>query len=416
MNSVSTIDKERNTDTTENNTGFVFFLFCLWAFVVLCRPQDIFPILAPLRPALTMAVLTLGIVFIRYKDIAAPPFFRERQVKYYTALLAIMVLGIPFSLYARLSFMFVFTEYINVILFFFVFYMIVNSVKRLSMIILISCLGIGLYSAFALSEFVPGTGRLSFGGMFDPNDIAYFVLGFLPMNLIFISRENPVWIRTACLGCLGMGILLIFYSGSRAGLLAFGAASVLLLLSSSRTIRFSMKAAFVIMCLVFVSFSSIDTERYGTLLEIEDDYNIHHETGRLALWKIGARALLDNPITGVGVRNYAYAVGLDREARGAETLRWQTAHNSVIQIGTETGIVGLILFLLMSVNVLRILKQAKKTTSDERLMKISEMGIIGFVGLFVSGLFLSQAYSFYWAFYIALSASVSQIQIRESSS
>jgi len=41
------------------------------------------------------------------------------------------------------------------------------------------------------------------------------------------------------------------------------------------------------------------------------------------------------------------------------------------------------------------------------------MGMLGFTGLFISGLFLSQAYSPYYGFYIAISAVVNQLIVKE---
>jgi O-antigen ligase len=165
--------------------------------------------------------------------------------------------------------------------------------------------------------------------------------------------------------------------------------------------------------LVIVSQFPINTERFKTLLTIEEDYNVWDETGRMAIWKIGLRAMLANPLTGVGVGCFYNAVGLDREARGAETLKWQAAHNSVVQIGTETGVIGLTLFLLMSKNVLLVFRRVKKAEVPESLIKIGEMGLVGFAGMFIASLFLSQAYSMYWAFYVVLSAVASQLLARE---
>jgi len=84
----------------------------------------------------------------------------------------------------------------------------------------------------------------------------------------------------------------------------------------------------------------------------------------------------------------------------------------VVQIGTETGVIGMTLFLLMSLNVMRILRRVKRGRCPEKLDRIAEMGLAGFVGLFVSGMFLSQAYSFYWAFYVVFSAVVSHLAAR----
>jgi O-antigen ligase len=84
-----------------------------------------------------------------------------------------------------------------------------------------------------------------------------------------------------------------------------------------------------------------------------------------------------------------------------------------VQIGTETGVIGLALFLLMSLNVFRIFGKVHSNSPSESLIRISEMGRAGFLGLFVSGMFLSQAYSFYWAFYIVLSAALNRLYLKE---
>jgi O-antigen ligase len=301
---------------------------------------------------------------------------------------------------------------VNVIIFFYIFYKLVDSVARLKKILLVSCLGNGLYSAFAVVTGSLGSGRLAFGGMFDPNDLAFFALAFLPLNLLFISRDNSLRVRLACMTSLGFGILLILLTGSRAGLLAFGLAAAILLLSKTCTVGGSQKVILVSMCIVFASISQVNVNRYKTLFNVENDYNVVSETGRLAIWDIGLRAFLTHPLTGVGVNCFNEAVGRDRQARGLEIQSWQTAHNSIVQIGTETGIFGLVLFLLMSLNVWRIYRRIRRSGEDDELVKIAEMGAVAFTGLFVSGMFLSQAYSFYWAFHVALSAVVNQLLVR----
>jgi O-antigen ligase len=387
-------------------------MFCLWTFVLLCRPQDIFSFLVPIRPALVTGLLILGVMVANLRNLSGPSLFQERQVKYYTLLLLIMVLGIPTSLYSRLSFMIIFTEYINTIMFFYIFYKVVDSVDELSTVLLIGCLGNGLYLAFSVMMGSIASGRLSFGGMFDPNDLAFFALVFLPLNLLFISSDNPFWVRLTCLCTFGVGILLVLLSGSRGALLALGVAFTLLLLKS-KTIGHFSKALCVVLSLLIFSVSPINTERFMTLFSIQDDYNMQDETGRLELWKIGVRSMLVNPFTGVGVGCFGNAVGLDREARGAATYRWQTAHNSIVQIGAETGVAGLTLFLLLSLNVFVIFNRLKKHAVSDKLIKIGEMGFVGFAGMFTSAMFLSQAYSLYWAFYVIISAVANQLLVKE---
>jgi O-antigen ligase len=379
-------------------------------FIFLCRPQDLFPALAALRPALLMSVLMMTMVFFRFRELSQEyPLFGEGQVKLYTALVALMVAGIPTSIYPGRSFEALFTNYITAIIFFFIFLKVVDTVEKISRVLLIGCLGNGLYSAFALRAEDFSYGRLWFGGNFDPNDLSFFALSFMPLNLVFIRRGNPLWIRLACLSSFGVSLLLILLTGSRGGLVALAGVAVLLLLTKSHVLKTGMKIFLVLIGVAVIAQAPVNWERYKTILDIEQDYNINDETGRMAIWKIGMRAMIENPITGTGVETFYMAVGRDRERRNLESQAWQAAHNMAVQIGTETGVIGLGLFLLMSLNVFRIFGKARTISSNEDLIRISEMGRAGFLGLFISGMFLSQAYSLYWVFYVVLSATINRL-------
>ena len=413
LTSLQYSEKLRNVHS-EKNIRIVFFFFCIWAFVLLSRPQDIFHELKIFRPALIFAFLTLGFAAIKFNNLRYPSLFRERQITYITALLFVMIIGIPTALHRRITFEEIFTGYFINVLFVFVFYKIIHSTKTLSTVILIGCLGSGFYSAYGLVEYDPRLGRLAYGTMFDPNDLVYFAIGFLPLNLLFMHRDNSLWVRLACLCSFSASILLILNTGSRGGFLSLVVVTLLLLLSKNESIGAPLKIMVIGIIFAVLTLASVNTERFQSIFNIKEDYNVTAETGRIQLWKIGIETMLENPLSGVGVGNYVRAVGLDRQARNAETLRWQSPHSSVIQIGAETGILGLIIFLLSSLNVVRILNKVGKQTTQERLSKICQMGVIGFTGLFISGLFLSQAYSIYWLFYIAVSAVINQLMVSET--
>ena len=394
-------------------SGIVFLLFIFWTFVLVCRPQDLFPFLAAFRPALLCTALALGSAVFSGVLFRGPSIFAERQGKLYMALFLVMILSVPFSLYVGLSFKFLFTAYIVIVAHFFLFLKLVDSIQKLAVLLFVTCLGSGIYAAISVKTGNIVDGRLFFGDMFDPNDLAFFALSFLPLNLLFITGENPLWKRAAGLLCFAVSLLMILLTGSRGGLLAVGLVGLLLLFRKTQTITVSMKFVAVGLVLAILSVSTLNVERYATMLNLKEDYNVHGEEGRLFLWSIGMRAMLKKPLTGVGVMCFPNAVGLERETGTGESQAWETAHNSIIQIGTETGLVGLILFLLISLNVLRIFNKARKEAASDLLVKISEMGFAGFVGLFASGMFLSQAYSIYWAMYVAISAVASRLLSRQ---
>jgi O-antigen ligase len=366
-----------------------------------------------MRPALVLGIIMLLFFLLKNPGAILGGLFNNPLVKYFGALLCIMIISIPFALYRRAAFEFLFLGYINAILFFFIFYKVVDSSKKIKTVLFIGCIGTGLYSIFALVEGGVISGRIFFGEMFDPNDLAFFILSFLPFNLLFLSKDNALLKRFICFSNFVIGLLLILMAASRGGVVAFCVVILVMLLTRTHTIRLIYKVLFVGLILITISQNivPINFERLRSITNLEEDYNITDETGRLGLWKVGINQMLFHPLTGVGVGCFNEAIGTDREERGL-IARWQTAHNSLIQIGTETGLIGLILFALMSLKAFRIFGQVRKKAPSEELVKIGEMARVGFVGHFVSAMFLSQAYSIYWALYIVLSAVLSDLVTR----
>jgi O-antigen ligase len=203
-----------------------------------------------------------------------------------------------------------------------------------------------------------------------------------------------------------IGLIVILKTGSRGGLIALITVFAYLLFAKTRTVKLSFmtKGALVLIAIVSLLFVNMNSDRYKTILDLQNDYNVTDETGRIAIWKIGTRLMLSHPFTGIGMNRFSEGVGRDREERGFHAAEWQAPHNSLVQIGAETGIFGLILFCLMSSNAFKITGQIIGKSRSEELVKISEMARAGFIGLFLSAMFISQAYSVYWVFYIVLSA------------
>ena len=399
---------------SKNNNVLLFF-FCLWAFILMGRPQDYLPALNAFRPVILSSAIMLFVFFLNIKKNNGPDLLDNKQIKYYLLLYVVMIIGVPVSLYVRMSFEAVITGYILTVIFVLLFFKIVHTITALKKVLLTACFGGGLYFFMAIRAGLGDFSRLAFGNMFDPNDLAYFALVFLPIFYLFFGSENKIIVRVATIIFFSSGVLLILLSGSRGGVLAFGIALVVFLMMT-HTIKKSAKLIVLVLCLVFVAIAPLNIERYSTMLNLEDDYNVTAEGGRIDLWKIGMRAFADNPFTGVGVGGYPIAVGLDRQSREATTQAWQTAHNSIIQIGTETGIFGLLLYCLLSINVFSIFYKVKKRSRQLQLVKVAEVGLVGFCGMFIASMFLSQAYSVYWAFYVVFSAVVYQLYQQELTS
>ncbi len=391
-------------------------MFSVWSFVLLCRPQDYLSFLGVLRPGVSLGLITMCIYFFSAKK--NEKISNNIQFRLYIFLIMVMFIGVPFSYYRSASLKDVF-DYASVItIFFLLFYQIVNTISKLRRLLFVYSLGVALYCIYILNYGDFSGERIAFGSMFDANDTAFYIIAFLPFNLLFISKDNKGITRIVAVINIILSLIVMLKTGSRGGLLALISISFYLLSVKTISVRLSFikKTALVLVAIMALQFVNMNSERYKTLLDMKGDYNVTDEEGRLAIWKMGMRMMLSHPLTGVGVNRFNEGVGYDRERRGVAVVKWQTAHNSLVQIGAETGVLGLILFCMMSLNVFKITRLTIDKSRSEELVKIAEIVRVGFIGLFISIMFISQAYSIYWAFYIVLSSVLKYSFDKESNS
>lgn len=386
-----------------------YVLFAVWSFITLCRPQDYLPFLAVVRPSFTLGLITLAAFLLGAAD--RKYILRNQQFRLFLALIIIMVLGVPFSYYRSASLKEV-IDYASIsTIFFILLYHFVNMVESLKSLLFAYCCGTSIYAAYVLMFGNLAGERIIFGTMFDPNDTAFFIINFFSFNLLFLTSTTALLKKLIVITNIIVCLLVMFKTGSRGGFVACISLFSYLLLIRTKTINISFlkKAILVFMALIALWSFSMNTERYKSILDVSTDYNVVDETGRVAIWKIGMRMMLSNPLTGVGMGRFYEGVGRDRSERGLPSAKWQAPHNSFVQIGAETGVIGLFIYILMSYKVFRITGRVISRSRSEDLVKISEMIMAGFLGHIVSAMFLSQAYSIYWVFYIALSARLQQM-------
>ena len=360
--------------------------------------------LAMVRPALVLGILTLISFLVTALPLASKVKYNDRLFKLFLALLFIMMASIPFAYHRRIAFEFLFSVYVNAVVFFMLFFIMGNSVRFLKNTLKIACLGAFMYTLFAVLTGQMLQGRLAFGEMFDPNDLSYFIISFLPFNFLFLKKENPAYMRILSIINLGIGCITVLMTGSRGGFVGLIVVFIVLLFSKISAVKFSHKVIFLILCLTLAAYKapSIDFQRLSTVFNPRDDYNLSDEYGRKEIWKAGIILMVTHPLTGVGLNCFNMAIGDYRQERGV-LPRWQTAHNSFIQIGAETGILGFIIFILMNVFTYKNFSFVAKNGLSTDLVGIGTTARIGFIGNLVCSFFLSQAYSIYWVFFVVFS-------------
>lgn len=387
----------------------------MWVFVLLGRPQDLIIALQAMRPALVLAALSAGSTFLGPRGKLLSSVFQIPETRKYILFYAIMLLGIPFAYHRGVAFNFVVLGYVVNVIFFLIFVMEVDSLKKLKTVLFVISLCAFFYGAFGLTSGAFSGGRFAIsGGAFDSNDIAYVLISLFPMCFYFIFHHEGNLKRIIAIISVATSLLVVLYSGSRGGIIGLLALIVFFLFTKSDHIRKSHKIILVTFMIIisFLYRDKIDIDRYLSLTDISNDYNVTDEFGRFHIWKRAFDLFLSNPITGVGVDCSSMAIGIMREALGL-IPRWQVIHNSYLQVASETGAIAFIIFLALITRSYKTFWQTKRfsgaSSESAEIRTIAGLIYIAFIGQLITAFFLSQGYSMIFTLFFALSVTLRQI-------
>jgi len=364
-----------------------------------------------LRLALVFTVLMSFVTLLKKRE-GISNFFWQRESKLYFLFFGIMCAGIPFSVYRRGSFNFVILGYVVNMVFFTLCLLHVNTLEKFKRFVAVLMFSGIIFSFFGLVQGSFHEGRYTTrGDMFDSNDVAYIAISLFPfgMSVLLGSYRIPSKIM-ALLGLL-LSVLLTLYTGSRGGFVGLMILVFLLLFLSIQRVKKSHKVL-VIMLLIAVAIINVDKiniERYQTMGELNQDYNLTDEYGRKQIWKRGLELFFENPITGVGVNGFGEALGKMRERENLPSQTWQTAHNSYLLVMVETGIFGVIVFIYLigkCVKTFNKFRKRRDPSVEKNFSTMSGILLIGFIAQLIIAFFLSQAYSMIFTLYFAISAAL----------
>ncbi len=266
--------------------------------------------------------------------------------------------------------------------------------KRLNLLLWTIAISIGFYgvkgAAFAV---VTGGGERVRGPeqsfIEDNNDIALALATILPLLRYLQMRTERRWVRW------GLGIAMVattvsvLASYSRAGLLALGAAVVLMLLKSRRKVVFGLLLA---TCLVVV-LNYMPQQWYDRMNSIGDYQEDASAQGRLNAWGFAINLTKDHPITGGGFGTFTPELFL---RYAPDPYDHHEAHNIFLKIMAEHGVPGVALFLLMGgltwISASRIRRTAHLAPGMEWMADLSSMIQSSLVVYAVGGSFSNLAY------------------------
>ena len=405
-----------------------------FTLVLLVRPQDQIPILDPLHLAEVFG--TFGIVSLAVGRLnrGLPVTKITLELGAVLAFAGIMLATAPFSIWPGGAISVVTEIFSKVIV---AFVLIINTLttrarfERFVNVVVVSCSYVGVRavldygSGLNLVEDgrVQGTGGL-FG---NPNDMALNLVAFLPLAIILVlGRAKPLLRGVLVIGASAM-LAAIVFSKSRGGTLGL-VGMLAVLLFHIRRVRPSVAVAVIALTLVTIPLLPASfTERMSSIIHPEEDPTGSREA-RKRLLREAWQAYLDYPVLGLGAGQFH-----NYNPNGREET-WREAHNAWLQVASELGTGGLLIFgvivgsgFVAGVQASRALRRARKDRNRKRrsqeaarwiaqrepLELYAAAVLASLTGWLIAAMFASVAY--YWTLYLVLSLAIAlrEIALRE---
>jgi O-antigen ligase len=240
----------------------------------------------------------------------------------------------------------------------------------------------------------------------NPNDLALVLALTIPLTAALASSAASRVARLLATTILGMGIVAVMATFSRAGFVALVVVGMLWLAAQLR--RRPLRAVGALVLAATLAWAMVPAgygARLTTMTDIESD-----PTGSAQeRWRdmgVATSYMLDHPVVGAGLGMDILALN---ELRGAT---WRRVHNAYLNYGVDLGLPGLGLFLLLLWTVIRGVRRVERRDEAGELGALAGGLRIALVTFAVAAFFYPVAYHFY--FYSLAGMAVAAVRIERT--
>lgn len=391
--------------------SFAFWMICAYLFFEYVRPQSIYPAIDFLPwTQLTVIGALIGC-------------FADRTVRWVSSsvnvllilFLVTILMSSVFAYFPSISFRKLENYYLWVIIYFLIIN-IVNTRKRFFIflcVFLVASFKISLSLAIVWAK--RGFSFTDWGlsgppGFFqNSGELAIQMLVFWPIAWAFAYSLKPHISKTWYWLLMLMpitAIMVILGASSRGGQLAL---VVQLVVMNYRTV---FKPKVLISCgialvLLWTFLPEEQKDRFRTMGEDRTSQQ------RILYWENGIEMIKEHPFLGVGYFNF---VPYFERYYSDDVLfnRAELPHNIIVQVGTDTGVIGLLIFIILIVSAFRKSKNFRIHRCENNQKLIGICANISLVGFLVAGQFVTVTYYPYLWIHLALLVSFQNSFINRS--
>lgn len=420
----------RQSPVADGNTpgsSVGFFLLLLFLFILHSRLFDFFSV--PIR---IVAFLGAGAALVA---LISGSLFRAVRHPITLCLLAFTAwagLAIPLSVWPGGSVETLMT-WLRALLVFGLITAFTTTYSRLVTVVKVIAIALLVLTGLTYAIGTTVLGRLSmYGSKFgNPNDLAQILLMGIPLWWFLAFRPGlALFWRLLGLACMILLFGAFMKTGSRAGLLAFAAVLLAVLLLGSSKFRIPIAVGtLAIMAMTFAILPDVVRQRYFTLFERPsapadetsegedraEEAATTSAASRQQQLKESLAVTIQHPLFGVGLGQFMVAQNELAQGRG-QRGSWHLTHNMYTQISSENGIPGLIFYLGAMLGCWRALRRAsprrRAPNQPAEASLLAENLALMFVAFAVTALFSSVAYDFQFPVLAGLAVVLSRLDLK----
>ena len=254
------------------------------------------------------------------------------------------------------------------------------------------------------------------GQIGEKNRYAQVMLMLVPLGMFRLWGERKLGLRIlagVCTGLSAAGAALAFSRGAAVGFILMLAIMVFMrYIKIYQVFIITIGLALLMFALPQYSQRLTSLESFGSLFSDGSEAVGSSDGATLSrLTEMGAAGLvfLDHPVIGVGPGTFPNYYQQYSELVGLRTLNEdRQAHNLYLSIAAETGIAGLVCFLMVLYVTLVSLARVRKRwlTDDPEIANMATAYMLSIVTYLTTGLFLHFAFIRYFWMFIALAGAV----------
>jgi probable O-glycosylation ligase (exosortase A-associated) len=377
-------------------------MLCIWTFIHIGRPQDIFTFLIPFHIGdITAAVTILSYYFTAQHR---PQIRLYPEVRLFILFLGLAALSAPFGYFPRKSLYFLIDFGGKVGIYLWLIAKLITTEERIQGVLkTLMFSGVAMATSAILRA---GTGGRIGGGAYDPNDLALVLVTTLPIAIMEgLSTPSIRW-KIVCIGGAILNLIGIIATQSRGGFLGLvGLGGFMTIVKLPGISKKKIILIISVLAVIFGTYLGTEyKERIQTIFE-ETTSDITAGSGRIGVWRRALQIAREHPFLGVGPSAFGTAYGhyletdrfsgaLSKDVVGGA---WKTAHNSFLLVLTEMGLPGLLIFLSINARSLRNFQSIKAHSQNHSVFDIISVQAtalqIALVGFLVCAFFLSQSYN-----------------------